>query len=287
MAAGAVPSSPSLGAQHTYTSPSQLRGVTPRHALRLDTTLAPYHREDARGLVTVAFLSAQARLASYAGLQVKWGFVNHLVSAGGTTRDGVVNPTVAALFATPLGADLRLAGSVAVGLPLGSGGGDQRDPEMARMQSLAALARSSMDNTSFAVNDVGVPLGVSLAYVAHGLTCQLDANLIPSVRAKGSAIQPDAHKVNSTYGLFLGHLVLPQLALGLELRYQRYLSTPAAVAADPVTRQNLTAALGARVIIHVGGEVSLRPGISYARSVGGAGAQQAMQMVQLDLPLFF
>src|SRR5262249_38153518 len=129
--------------------------------------------------------------------------------------------------------------------------------------------------------------GFSFAYLLRGFTAQLDATIIPSFRVKGEKLQPDTSKVNSTYGLFFGYLLVPAFSLGAELRYQRYLSTPAAVQADEAARDNLTMAAGARVNLQLSDRVSLRPGACYARGLLGRVEQQSFQMVQLDVPLTF
>jgi len=144
-----------------------------------------------------------------------------------------------------------------------------------------------MDNASFAVNDLGFPTGLSLAYVKRDLTVQLDATVIPSARVRGKETQVDTSKVNSTYGVFLGYLVVRELAVGAELRYQRYLSTPAAVERDPSTRDNLTFAIGPRLNIDLTDSVMVRPAITYGRGLRGPVESQSFQVVQLDVPFSF
>jgi hypothetical protein len=283
----AVPSSYDGTVQPVYVAPFQLRGIVPRDALRIDSTLAAYAHDDNRGTVAVTMVGVQTRLDEGIALQFRWGLIDHQVSRGGESRTGVLNPTVGFLVATRLSTALRLAFSLTAGVPVGTGGGDEGDRDDLRMQRQGALARSSMDNTNFGVNDAGFPVGLSLAYVARGLTCQLDVTVTPSARVRGEHVQADASKVNATSGLFVGQVVLTALAVGFELRYQRFLSVPAAVAADPESRDNLTAALGARAFADLGRDVSLRPALSYGRSVRGAGLLQRVQAIQLDLPLLF
>ncbi len=78
-----------------------------------------------------------------------------------------------------------------------------------------------------------------------------------------------------------------ELSLGAELRYQRYLSTPAAVAKDSSTRDNLSFAIGPRINIDLTETVFVRPAITYGRGLHGPVEVQSFNMVQLDVPVSF
>jgi outer membrane receptor protein involved in Fe transport len=123
--------------------------------------------------------------------------------------------------------------------------------------------------------------------VRSGVTAQLDGTVIPSVRAKAEATQPDTSKVNATAAFFLGYAFTRDLSLGAEIRYQRYLTTPAAVEKDPSARDNLTAAAGPRFGIQLSDNVWVRPALSYGRGLRGPTEQQGFQMLQLDVPVTF
>jgi hypothetical protein len=233
----------------------------------------------------VVFVSGHVRLLESLALQARWGFDdNNTVGHG---RTGILNPTLGVLLGVPVGRDFRFAASTAVGFPVAAGGGDAPHPDDLLLQREGILARSAFDNTSFAVNNCGFPTGLSLAYVAHGLTAQLDATVIVSVRVKGERVQRDTSTVNSTYGVFLAYQVFPVMSLGAEVRYQHYLSTPRLVADDPSTRANLTAGGGFRLNLQLSDTVWARPGLCYSRGLRGPVEQQSFQMVQLDLPLSF
>ncbi len=198
-----------------------------------------------------------------------------------------MNPSAGVLVGVPVGRDFRFALATGFGLPLATGGGNNADPNNIALQREGALARSAMDNTSFAVNDVGFPTGVSFAFVKAGFTAQADVTIIPSVRIKGASSQPDAYKCNTTYGIFFGYFVVPELSIGAELRYQWYLAPPLSVEKAPGTRHNLTAGGGPRFHLDVGDGVWVRPGISYARGIRGPVDDQSFQMIQLDVPVSF
>jgi hypothetical protein len=270
-----------------YTPPFQLRSIIPKSGVRLDTILGLYRGpSSSNAQVTVMFLSAQWRVAEPIALQVRWG-IDSNQTGNDNTRTGIVNPTLGALIGVPVGRDFRFGMSIAVGTPIATGGGDTPDPNDVALQKQGMLARSAMDNVSFAVNDVGFPSGLSFALIRAGVTAQVDATLIPSVRVKGASAQTDNSKVNSTCGFFLGYLPVRELSVGFELRYQRYLTTPAAVERDPSARENLTMAIGPRFHFEIAEGAWVRPGLSYGRGLIGPSEQQSFQMVQLDVPFSF
>ncbi len=270
-----------------YTLPFQLRGMIPKPGVRLDSTFAPYQLNGTRGFETVVFWSAQLPIVDSLSVVGRWGLDDNQSDQPGYNRTGILNPTLGVLLGLPLRSDFRFAASAAAGFPIATGGGN--DPRVAdlTLQREGMLARSAMDNTSFAVNDVGVPAGVSFAYVGYGMTVQLDTTIIPSFRVKGERAQADRTKVNSTYGLFFGYRLVPELSVGAELRYQRYLSTPATVAKDPTARDNLTLAGGPRIHVRLTDTAWMRPGLSYGHGLRGPVERQAFHMVQLDIPFTF
>jgi hypothetical protein len=269
-----------------YTSPFQLRGMFPKTGLRLDTTVGRFQVPAGDARITVLFFSGQWHVAEPVALQVRWG-INTNQTGGDTSRAGVTNPTIGVLGGVPVGRDFRFATSFAVGVPVATGGGDNPDPNQVALQRQGALVRSALDNTSFALNDVGLPAGASFAFVKMGITAQIDATITPSIRVKARATQSDSYKVNSTYGFFLGYAFVSEFSLGAELRYQRYITTPAAVERDPSARENLTVAGGARFSFEVRDSIWIRPAISYGSGLRGPVEQQGFHMVQIDVPVSF
>jgi hypothetical protein len=268
-----------------YVLPFQLRSVSPRSGVKLDTIVAPYEYQGANALSTVVLLSGQVQLSQQLYFQAKWGFDDNRVGNGQRNRTGIVNPTLGFTLAFPLGSSFRFAAATSVGIPLATGGGNAPDPDGVLLQRQAQLARSTMDNTTFTVGDVGVPTGLSFAFVHRGLTAQIDGNIIPSGHVKGR--QEDAAKVNSTFGFFLGYLLVPEFSIGAELRYQYYLLPPASVDVDPSARDNLTIGGGARLEIELSDSARMRPGVCISSGLVGYVAQQSYRMVQFDVPISF
>ena len=267
--------------------PFQLRSVSPRNGIRMDTIVAPYRYADMSALETVVFLSVQVRLQQHFFLQARWGFDDNRVGTGDRNRTGFVNPSLGATLAFPVGPVIRFAASTAVGLPIATGGGNGSDADGVFLQRQGALARSAMDNNSFAANDLGFPTGLSLALVHRGFTAQVDGTVIPSGRVKGTGSDGDGAKVNSTFGLFVGYFVIPEISLGAELRYQYYLLPPSLVDRDPSARDNLTVGAGGRLEIELSDSARVRPGVCLSTGVLGYVEQQSFRMVQFDLPVSF
>lgn len=98
---------------------------------------------------------------------------------------------------------------------------------------------------------------------------------------------PDSHKLILTSGLHGGYFLLPELSLGVDLRYQRWLSTPVAVTKDGNARETVTLAIGPRGHFELGKGTWFRPGLAYARGLDQPMSGQSYNIVQLDLPISF
>lgn len=270
-----------------YSVPWQLRPTAAASALRLDTALAFYEDPAANHGTTVATLllgsfKVTPRLAPF----LRLGLVRNSPSTGAGATS-FANPVIGASHAQMLGQAFRLALTLGVALPLGTGGGDAPDPATAAATRSGILARSAMDNAMFAVNDLTVFPGFGLAYIADGLTVQAEATVLQLTRVRGEEVQPDSSKTNFTTGLHVGYFVLPQFSLSGELRYQRWLSTPSFVEADSALRDTLSVAVGVRLHLSLGASRWLRPGLAYARGLDDPMTRQNFHVLQLDLPVFF
>jgi hypothetical protein len=274
-------SQPVASTTSPYSLPWQLRSVTPTTVVRIDTGGAFY----AGGMTSASMLFASYKVIPALAPFVRLGYVANAVP-GQATGNSFVNPALGAAYGLQLPADLRLGVSLGMTLPVGLGGGNTPDLAAKAAAQAGILARSAMDNAMFAVNDLTVFPGVDLAWVAHGFTLQAEATLLMLTRVRGENVQPDAFKVNLTTGVHAGYFIFPQWSVGVELRYQRWLTTPVAVAKTPAARDNLSLAAGTRVHIKAG-SITLRPGVAYARGLEGLIASNDYNVLFVDLPIAF
>jgi hypothetical protein len=174
-------------------------------------------------------------------------------------------------------------------LPVGMGGGSKADANVALANSAGVFARSAMDNAMYAVDYFAIIPGLDLAYVNHGVTVQLEATLFELARVRGKGTPPgaDASRTNLTTGLHLGYFFIPELSAGAELRYQRWLSTPALVKANSKARDTVSMAIGLRCHFKLSESAWIRPGIAYARGLDDPMAKADYNIVQLDVPVIF
>jgi hypothetical protein len=284
-ASAVAPAAPASGPP-PYSLPWQLRSALLANVIRLDTVFASDRDDDGKpGVTNVANLLACYKVTPHLMPLVRLGAVRNVTSSGaGSTL--FLNPVAGVSYAASPAPGLHLAGFLGLALPVGGGGGNG-----ATAQSKAALksggnARSAMDGAMFAVNDLGALLGGDAAYLRGRASLQIEATLIQLGRVRGAAAQKDANRTNLTSGIHAGYFVMPQLSLGAELRHQRWLSTPAAVAADPggASRDTTTIALGARLHARLG-QRWVRPGVSVTFPVDKPYSSRRPTVIQLDLPV--
>ena len=284
-----------------YSLPWQLRAVNPATGFRSDSTLASYEDKAASGGSTlVSFLTASYKVNENVGVFGRVGAAGDTPpgSAAGQGGIAIANPTLGVLFALPLGGGFKLATSLAVAIPDGSGGGNDgptKSKDAFRARNQAGIARSQLDGIAFATNDLGFAPAVDLAYVARGFSAQAEVVVPYLVRVEGAKAQQEATKMNFVSGVHLGYFILPEMSVGGEVRYQRWLNAPIAIekaaantpAADNI--DNLTFAIGPRFHLRLGESVVVRPGVSYSRGLDKPTASSTpnYQMVQLDVPVTF
>jgi hypothetical protein len=271
-----------------YALPMQLRPATIADAVRSDTAIAHFDTNGVGGTTMASILAATVVVAPTLAPLFRVAGIYDSPPAGKSAVAGS-NPLLGLVWAPKVRTPIKLALMGAVTIPIGSGGGDTPDPARAQAIKDAVLARSAMDNALFAVDDVAVIVGADGAWVKDGLTVQAEVTVFQLTRVRGAAVETDAHRTNSTAGVFVGWTAMPELVIGGELRYQRWLSTPAPVAADKTgaSRDNVTTAIGVRTRIDLGDGRVLRPGISYARGLDDPMRARSYQIVQVDLPLSF
>jgi hypothetical protein len=210
-------------------------------------------------------------------------------------KTNFVNPAIGGTYGWKLGSDFKLAAFLGVTVPIGMGGGNTPNPSNAEANNRGILARSALDNAMFAVNYLTIFPGVDFAYVAHGLTVQAEATLLQLERVRGSdnPANKDSSRTNFTAGLHVGYFFIPQLSAGVELRHQRWLSTPSTIkgATMPYTEDELrdttTLAFGLRGHIKFGDKFWLRPGLSFAMPLDNPMSKQKYKIVQVDVPFYF
>jgi hypothetical protein len=297
--AGPVPIAPAPPSpKPPYSIPFQLRPAAAATVLRTDTSFAFYDDpvSEADGSTVASTLLAAYKLTDSIAPLVRVGMVsNNPANTDGAT--GFLNPVLGVTYATPLSAELRLALFFGTALPLGSGGGDTPDPAKAASNAAGIRARSALDNAMFAVNDLVLFPGASVAYVAHGFTVQLETTLLQltrvrgenAVNAAGNPINPDSSRTNLTAGVHVGYFFLPELSSAIELRHQRWLSTPAAIKADTTDtlRDTTTVAVGPRVHFKVGEKSWIRPALAFAFGIDDPLKRWESRSVQLDIPVIF
>jgi hypothetical protein len=266
--------------------------------LRTDTSFAFYDDpvSGAEGSTVASTLLGSYKLTDNISPIVRLGMVSN--SPPGTDgATGFLNPVIGGTYVLPLGPELRAAFFLGFALPIGSGGGDTPDPAKAASNAAGIRARSALDNAMFAVNDFVVFPGASVAYVAHGLTVQVEATVLQlmrvrgedAVNAMGAPLNPDSSRTNFTSGIHVGYFLFPELSAAVELRHQRWLSTPRAVELDATDtlRDTTTFAVGPRLHFKVGEKSWIRPALALAVPLDDPLKRWESTSVQLDIPLIF
>jgi hypothetical protein len=110
-----------------------------------------------------------------------------------------------------------------------------------------------------------------------------------AVNAAGARINPDSSRTNLTAGLHVGYFVFPELSGAVELRHQRWVSTPAAVEADATDtlRDTTTVAVGPRLHFKLGEKTWIRPALAFALGLDDPLQRWESRSVQLDIPVIF
>jgi hypothetical protein len=281
-----------------YSIPFQLRPAAAVTVLRTDTSFAFYDDpvSGAEGSTVASTLLGSYKLTDNISPIVRLGMVSN--SPPGTDgATGFLNPVIGGTYVLPLGPELRAAFFLGLALPFGSGGGDTPDPAKAASNAAGIRARSALDNAMFAVNDFVIFPGASVAYVAHGLTVQVEATVLQLMRVRGedavngmgAPLNPDSSRTNFTGGIHVGYFVFPELSGAVELRHQRWLSTPRAVELDATDtlRDTTTVAVGPRLHFKVGEKSWIRPALALAVPLDDPLKRWESTSVQLDIPVIF
>jgi hypothetical protein len=266
-----------------YSLPFQMRSAAPSSSIRLDQIMTPYRSTTGTGVVGVTSLGAAYQVIRTVSISARLALVEHSTNGSETTSIG--NPVVGGMWgdgASPF----RYALALSMALPLGSGGGNHPNPAVVSANQAGHLARFSLDGSWFSVNDFAASAGGDLAYVFRGLTLQGEVTVTQLFRARGEQQAPDAYRANFLSGVHLGFWAAERLCIASEVRYQRWITTPAAVERDPFARHNLSIAAGLRTRIGTG-STRILPGVAYATGLAGKVGNQHLHAVHVDLPVAF
>lgn len=268
----------------SYSLPWGLRPATAGSVLRADTALA---FQDKATTVATVFHGA-VKVADDTAIFLRAPLV-HDATEGASARSAIGNPLVGASYAPPLSRTVRLPTMVGVTLPVGMGGGTDggKAPASYRISSSGTYARSAMDNALFAVNYTAIVLGAGVAFADKGFTVQAETTLLRLGRVRGESIEKDRGRTNLTLGVHAGYAFHPALTVSVEARYQRWISTPAALSADPSKRDALTAGIGARTKIAISKSAVMRPGVAYFHPLDDPMAKNGYRVVIVDIPVSF
>ena len=238
-----------------YSPPWKLRGVAAATAIVSDTQFAKYESQPAPdgnsygGLTIVETVLGSYKITPEFAALVRLGVVQDSAPSAPNatvTMSGAafMNPVIGGTYGLKFN-DFRLNFFLGFALPvLSGGGGDNPNAFAANARSKGPYGRAAMDNAMFAVNDFVVFPGVGFAYVKSGWTIQAEVTVLELLRVKGDGQvgntaalwQPEKVKTNLTSGIHVGYFVIPQLSIGAELHYQRWLNAPIAIEGSPVIR---------------------------------------------------
>lgn len=277
-----------------YSIPWGLRPALAVNVVRLDSALSFFKNPATQdsGSTFVSTLLAGYKVTDNISPIIRLGV------ASNSPPDGPMgpNPGPGTVFLNPVVGvnyshkveSFRFTPFLGVALPLGSGGGNNPDPKLAAALRDGIPARSAMDNAMFAVNDLVVFPGLAFSYINHGVTFQLEATVLKLTQVRGdTAAQPDTSRTNFTGGAHLGYFIIPELSFSVEVRHQRWLSTPKALATAPKARDNTTFAFGPRAHFKLGETMWLRPGISFSTPLDDPMADREQKTIQLDIPFLY
>jgi len=290
-----APTPPPTPPPPPYSVPWQLRPVSVANVLRSDTAIAFYKNAAGEsGSTEATMLLASYKITPELAPLVRLGFVNN--AAPGAAPDGksFINPLLGLTYSKKLSGPFRFGGFAATTLPIGMAGGDMADAGNSGANGAGIPARSAMDNAMFVTNYITPIVGAGIAYIANGLTIQAEATILQLIRVRGenAGNSTDAARTNSTAGIHIGYYVIPQVSLGGEFRYQRWLSTPTRLTMGTKTdipdfaKDTITVAIGPRFHFKAAG-LAFKPGISYGRGLDKPMTDSSYNIVQIDIPVVF
>ena len=274
-------------ARARYSLPWNLRPAIAPNIFRLDVALA----FQSTALSTATIFTGGAKPFSSLpdlGLYGRLGVVTNAPD-GVDGRAAFVNPLLFALWTPQLAPGLRLPVFLGVTVPVGPGSDSSADQRAAF--SSGVYTRQAMDNAMFASNYFTVMGGAGVMWMGHGFTAQAEFTVLQLTRVWGESVDKDESRTNFTTGLHVGYQVVPWLTVSAELHYQRWLSDPAAVVANPpagntLRRDQLTVGGGVRGNF-AAGRYLLRPGVAFFIPTNGFMDMKDYRILQFDLAVPF
>jgi len=269
----------------SYSLPWSLRPALAPNLVRIDTAIVP---QDAAFTLVPVLTAGYKPIESVPdlGFYARVGVVHHRPEG---QENGVVfsNPVAFALYTPEVAPHVRLGLFAGVALPFGGGGGGAPDAASRRTATSGIYARQAMDNAMFAVNYLTPTVGAAVAWIHEGITLQAETTLLQLIRARGEAVDVDDARTNFTAGLHAGYRILKVLTASLEAHHQRFLTTPASVAANSAARDQTTVGGGFRLNLPLSDKVITRPGLAYFHPVDDPMATAGHRVIVFDLPVAF
>jgi hypothetical protein len=271
-----------------YSLPWQLRPVAAANVLRSDTSVSFYENTPGASSSTVAStLLFSYKVTPNLAPLVRLAYVHNNPDSPVGSGNAVVNPLVGALYSIAMAPGLRMGLFLGVTIPVGQGGDKPAGMDATAAAAAAGInARSAMDNALFAVNYLTVVPGFGIAYMRAGFTAQIEATVLQLTRVRNSDVDKDDSRTNFTSGMHLGYFIIPQLSVGGEMRFQRWLSDPAMLTMFPERRETITFAVGPRGHFKFGSRW-IRPGIAYAQGLDAPMSKRKDRIIQIDVPFVF
>lgn len=281
-AAPTAPAPPGPMARARYSLPWVMRPAIAPTLLRVDVAVAMQSQATNTASIFTGGLRP-IRSRQDLGFYGRVGVLTHAPDTGaqaGETGAALANPVLFALWTPQLAPGWRLPVFLGATVPVGAGA--DASPLRRATIGTGIQTRQAMDNAMFAANYFTVMGGAGLMWMGHGITAQAEFTVLQLTRVMGESVDVDKARTNFTLGAHVGYQVIPQLTLSLEAHYQRWLTTPAAVAANSVLRDQMTIGLGARANLPVGTAL-VRPGVAFFLPVGGRMGELDYRIVQFDL----
>jgi hypothetical protein len=286
----------------TETPPTQPATAPPPTALQRARISLPWHM---RPMVAVTLLRIDGDIAfTNAGrseatiASAGWAFIpNFGVFARiamtnnqpnmGPSGTALSNPIVFGLWTPQIVPHIRAIVMGGLALPVGMGGGNHPDPGQRAAIASGVYTRLAMDNALFAVNYITPTVGLGLGYADHRVTVIAESTVLQLFRVRGEQLDLEPTRTNFTAGIHVGYTFIDYLTASVEMRYQRWLTTPVPVMLNPALRDEPNVEFGLRGNIPFSNKVLMRPGFGASVPLTGRLGPNKGWVLQFDVPVAF